>query len=57
MFVLKTNTIFQIPSTVHIASRMLDEPNDVVYNCDFSKIVNKQDFVQDILDPIGYHIV
>ncbi len=39
------------------ASRMFCEPNDVVYNfATFQKIVNKQDFIQDILESIALSI-
>ncbi len=45
--------MFVIRSIVCATSRMLYEPNDIVYDGDFSKIVNKvRDFPQDILDSI-----
>ncbi len=41
---------------VHAASRMLCEPNNVVYNCEFLKSCQQTGFVQDILDSLSRSI-
>ncbi len=44
--------VFVLSSRVRAASRMLKEPIEAGYNCNFLKNFKKWDFIQDILDYI-----